>query len=178
MIPSFALRLFAATGCALALVACGLTPDGSTDPEPVGPEVHDIEEIGRPWTQEFMDAGLLVADVVYIEGPKGLLDHVALSQDDELMDYTVETTPDGFRQSLVKKQGVGYAELRGALDALSITALRSLVVLERPGDLPVRIVAKGSVWYRGMPTTSLERAGWAPGEVGEWRGDELELVTR
>jgi len=174
--PSLALRLSAAIGCLLALGACGSTPDGASAPEPGGPEV--VEEVRRPWPQDFMDAGLLVADVVYIEGPKGLLDHVALSQDDELLEYSVETTPDGFRQSLVKKPGVGYAELQGALDALSITALRSLIVLERPGDVPVRIVAKGSVWFRGVPPTSLERAGWAPGEVGEWRGDELELVTR
>lgn len=163
------MHLRALLGLTLALAACGSTP---TEPEPVAPEIIDIQ---RPWPQDFMDAGLLVADYVAIEGPRGLLEHVALSQDDTLLEYKVETLPEGFSQSLTRKPEVNYAELRAALDALTITAFRRVTVLERPGDVPLRITARGAVWFRGYPPASLIAVGHPAGELVELRADELVL---
>ena len=156
----------------LSLAACGATPD-----EP-GPETAEVQDFVRPWPQDFMDEGLLVANDIYIEGPRGLLDHLALAQDDSQFNYTVETLPAGFRQELRKKPSVDFAEIRAALDKLEITSLGRIVVLERPGDVAVRNVAKGDVWFHGVAPTNLQTGIERNTEVLDWRGDTLELSSR
>lgn len=153
------------------LGACGSTPADT-------PETPEILDVQRPWPQTFMDAGLLVADDVRIEGPRGLVDHVALSQDDALFHYEVETLPEGFRQRLTKKSEVEYAELKAALDNLTITAFQRVTVLERPGDVPVRLVARGNVWYHGTATPNLVADGLQAEGALDWRGAELVLSSR
>jgi hypothetical protein len=101
-----------------------------------------------PWPVAFTRASLLVADDVVIEGPKGLLDHVALRQDPANLDYSADTMPEGFLQVLKRKDPRGYIEIRGGVDNWEIIALDSIHVLERPGDVEVRIVATGGVWWR------------------------------
>ena len=120
--------------------ACTSPPEGAPD--------DIVVEAFVPWPQDFKHSALLVADVVIIEGPKGLLDHVALGQNDEFLDYEVETLPEGFRQSLTRKAAVGYFEIKVVLDALEITALKRVVVLERPGRVPVTVRAEGQAWWR------------------------------
>jgi len=151
----------------LALVSsCGSTPK---DEGFVPQTVKDMAS--QPWPHTFERAALLVADQVLIEGPKGLLDHVALAQDPSSLDYEVETLPEGFRQAVSRKSGVGFIQIKAALDALDITALERIVVLERPGNVPVRIVAMGSVWWR-----STDPAGPLSGPA-ERRGERLELSS-
>jgi len=149
----------------LAFVAsCGSTPKSAS----LEPGV--VEQIQlRPWPHTFERSALLVADQISIEGPKGLLDHVALSQDPDLLDYEVETLPEGFRQTLTRKPDVGFIQIKAALDALEITALERIVVLERPGDVELRVVARGNVWWR-----STDPAGPLSGPE-ERRGERLEL---
>ncbi|MDF1799492.1 MAG: hypothetical protein P1V81_09980 [Planctomycetota bacterium] len=165
--------------------ACGSTPEGpgpdggSGDPgtgldlpdgpDGVGGPAEVIVEL-PPFPDRFLRNTLLVADQVVIEGPKGLLDHVALGQDDELLDYSVETLPIGFRQVLSKKPGGDFVQIRAGLDAWEITALQRVMVLERPGDVPVRIVAAGNVWFR-----SLDARGPIDGGPIERRGERLEF---
>ena len=180
----------AARAAGLALVAglvaaCGSTgdPDGPGGPDPAlgGPGVDPAgpgeapPPPPEPWPGTFRRAALLVADQVAIEGPVGLLDHVALGQDDTRLDYAVETLPEGFRQVLTKKPGVDYVEIRAGLDAWEITALEQVLVIERPGavgDVPVRVVAAGGVWWR-----SLDARGPLGGGLEERRGDRLTFLS-
>jgi len=150
--------------------ACGAP---KTEPDPGTPEAlaSGVEVQLAPWPKCFQRAALLVADEITIEGPKGLLDHVALGQDDTLLDYTVETLPQGFRQSLTRKKEVGFVEIKAALDALEMTALKRIVVLERPGNVPVKIVANGQVWWR-----STDPRGPLSGPA-ERRGEVLEISS-
>lgn len=168
---------------AIALAtACGSTPkgpgpdDGGADPGagldlPDGPDgPGEVVVELPPFPDRYMRNTLLVADQIVIEGPKGLLDHVALGQDDVLLDYAVETLPAGFRQILSKKAGSDYVEIRAGLDAWEITALERVMVLERPGDVPVRIIAAGNVWFR-----SLDARGPVDGGPVERRAERLEF---
>lgn len=155
-----------ALGLLLPLLGCGSTPSE----EAFEPElVKEMQPL--PWPHSFERAALLVADTVMIEGPKGLLDHVALEQDDKLLDYQAETLPEGFRQEVKRKDPSVYVEITAALDALMITALERVVVLERPGKVPVRVVATGSAWWR-----STDPAGPLSGPV-ERRSERLELSS-
>ncbi len=169
-IPAFRCGL-----CFLALwaTACG-APQTDPDPQDGGAQKSGAPEVLvqlSPWPTTFQRAALLVADQIAIEGPKGLLDHVALGQDDTLLDYKVETLPEGFRQILSRKGDVGFVEIKAALDALEITALERILVLERPGNVPVRVVAQGQVWWR-----STDPRGPVSGPV-ERRGERLELSS-
>lgn len=157
----------------IALLAAGaLLGAGCGAPEKIEATNEVTDFVPGPWPRDFERSALLVANVVTIEGPKGLLDHVALGQDDQLLDYTVETLADGFRQTLIKKQGVGYVEIKAALDALDITAMHGIIVIERPGSVPVVVTAKGQAWWR-----STDPAGPLEGPK-ERRGEQLELRTR
>lgn len=146
------------------LFGCQAASSGSSEAEA---GVVDIEL--RPWPHVFERAALLVADDVYIEGPKGLLDHVALSQNADRLTYKVETLPKGFRQVVTAKDKGSYVQIKAALDALEITALKRIVVLERPGDVEVRVIARGGVWWR-----STDPEGPLTGSE-ERRGERLEL---
>ncbi len=157
-------------GCLALVSACqggGQAPDDGGMSEPL---VTDATEAPRAWTDSFGRAALLVADQLAIEGPKGLLDHIALRQDPEHLDYLVETVPEGFRQVLTKKPGVDYIEIQAGLDAWEMVALERVMVIERPGDLPVRIVAVGNVWWR-----STDPEGPLTGQ-DELRGARLEFL--
>jgi hypothetical protein len=162
------------------LAACGATGGTSGKADPSGTEPVVAEPGGPPppplpWPGRFERSALLVADQIAIEGPKGLLDHVALGQDDLLLDYDVETLPEGFRQLLTRKPGVEYAEIRAGIDAWEITALDRILVIERPGevgDRPIRVVASGAVWWR-----SLDQRGPLDGGPVERRAERLEFSS-
>ena len=149
--------------CAAVLTGCGSPGDKTSD------EGSNMAEqaVTKPWTEAFTHASLLVADRVVIEGPKGLMDHVALRQDPANLDYSADTLPEGFRQVLKRKDPNAFIEIVAGLDNWKIVALDSVMVLERPGDVEVRIVAKGRVaWHNTDPRGSLS------GET-EQRGDRL-----
>ena len=132
------------------LLACLLSACGGTGPpedaRPV-PAARPLSGVTQPWTQRFLSSAILVADFVVIEGPQDLLDHVAIRQEPELFTYRTETTTDGLLQEVVRRPNRGGTEIRAQLDAWSIGAIQRLVVLQRPGEVPVTVRARGNaVW--------------------------------
>ncbi len=144
------------TSLFLAVVACR-SDSGPKAPDPSGPL-----GAGNTWTDAFLGEAVLVADEIWIEGPEDLLEHVAIRQDPEVLDYATTTTSEGLRQEIVRKEGESAAEIRAQIDAWSVVALQKLVVLQRPGAAPVRIVATGE-------------AAWVPVSGVEQRGPRLEF---
>jgi hypothetical protein len=145
----------------LALALLPLAPACSSGPEPGGEPPAEVPAPGpvadedaaapqqapRPWTRTFLEPAVLIAREVTIEGPTGLRDHVALLVDSLVHDYEVRTLPEGMLQEVTLKPGAGEELVRGHLDRLQIAAEVRLRVLERPGDVPVVVVATGNaVW--------------------------------
>jgi len=169
-------------------VACGSTGDQRSDTtsqaaitEPAEPELTSEQARQRAeallapkaWTDAFQSSAMLLADRIRIEGPVGLIDHVAIRSDDVLFLHTSETTVDGFLQRTVPIQSNQRSTdqtylLRGQLDAWQITALVEVVVLERPGDVPVTVIAQGNVVWRDRDGAERrqDRIVWT-GEVGQ-----------
>lgn len=145
---------------ALALAAC-TAPTREAQPPTVDPaaepEVPD-PLVRRPWTTSFQEPALLFADRVRIEGPRGLLDHFAARTVDEYHGYDAETRPEGFVQSFTVSRPEAGVELRAYLDALELVVLEALVVVERPGDLDVSVVAEGDVYWRETASGREQRA--------------------
>ena len=119
------------------------------------------------WVNTFMDEAVLMATSVRIEGPPGLRDHVVLVQDLDHHSYDTVTTEKGLLQTVEVRDDVRYlAPIRVHLDQLTIMAERRIVVLERPGWVPVTIEATGDCFYKRTDS----------GE--EQRGPSLRLVGR
>ena len=102
--------------------------------------------IPRAWTTAFEKGAVLVADVITIEGPADLLDHVVLIQDAETSVYSTKTITEGLLQELSARPEMGK-ELHGQLDGWSLAALRKITVLQRPGEVPVSVRASGSAYF-------------------------------
>ncbi len=153
-----------ALGCVL-LVACG-TPESKNEvpsryapaPDPNAGPPTEITTKRPPWTDRFMSPALLVADQVRIEGPIGLLEHLATPSNPELHDRTEKTVPAGYLQQITIKEGVGPAEIQAQLDNLAIVALKKLVVLERPGLVDLVVLAAGDAYYNDKATAEEQRA--------------------
>lgn len=118
-----------------------------------------------PWTARFYDPVLLVADDVFIEGPKGLLAHLAIRQDEGRVLFVQRTIPEGLLQQALVAEGLEGVEIRAQLDGVEIVALKRLRALERPGDVPVRLEANGEVLWRPLQ-----------GEEPERRAARIEIV--
>jgi hypothetical protein len=143
-------------------IACKSSPEKpSQNAEPI--EASEARPEPKPWTTTFLTPAVLIAREVRIEGPLGIRDHVALTVDSELHEYSLKTGPDGLLQELTFKQGQGEGELRCQLDQLVIAAEQRITVLERPGPAPVVVVATGE-------------ALWQTPAGEERRGDSLRLV--
>lgn len=99
-----------------------------------------------PWTRDFQDPAVLVAEEVFVQGPPGLLDHFAMRVDPDYHDRREETTSAGYLQLVETKPGLPV-EIRGYLDQLEIAAFRRLRVLESPGDIEVSVEARGEVYF-------------------------------
>jgi hypothetical protein len=137
------------------LTACVQTPSD-------GP-LLDLEPRGAPereWTRAFRQESVLVADEIFIEGPFDLIDHVALRQDAETTLYETRTVPEGLLQELVARPEAGTA-VRAQLDAWSLAALRKITILQRPGEVPVTVRARGKAFWSAVDGS------------GEQRQDEL-----
>jgi len=126
-------------------------------------EASEAEPKPKPWTTTFLTPAVLIAREVRIEGPLGIRDHVALTVDSDLHDYSLRTGPDGLMQELSFKAGSGGGELRCQLDQLVIAAEQRITVLERPGPAPVVVLATGE-------------ALWQTPAGEEQHGDTLRLV--
>lgn len=101
-----------------------------------------------PWPDDFKASAILLADEIEVSGPKGLLGHIALRQDPELIAYRIETTSAGLLQEARAREDAGYVEIRAQLDNWAVVAMRRMTILERPGDVPVEVRARGNtVWH-------------------------------
>ena len=140
-----------------ALVSCTSTGDADTQETSIdsGPPSPLVQ---HAWTTEFEQPTLLFADRVYIEGPRGLLDHFAARAVEEYHSYEAETVPDGFRQTYKVVRPTAGVELRAYLDALELVVMNDLVVIERPGELDVVVRATGNVYWRNSSTGEEHRA--------------------
>jgi len=143
--------------CALPF-AC--TTPSESDPSPTPTTGGPLEPAPEPipWTDSFRTATIVVAEEVRIEGPKGLLEHVATLPEPEFHDYVVRTRPEGFEQTITPKDPKSVVEITAVFDAWRLVALRRLVVLERPGDVDVRVEAIGDVFWRDATTGEEKRA--------------------
>lgn len=106
----------------------------------------------RPWTGRFQNESVLLADEIHIEGPKGLLEHVVSVQDPARVEYVVKTTPSGLRQTTRLREDGQPAQIDAQIDAWRLVAFRRLVVLEKPGDVPVRLRGVGRAIHRDGDT--------------------------
>lgn len=146
----------------LALAACESVPEQGVSPTSptAGPGPPPLQEPPKPtpWTSSFQSSAILVADEIRIEGPKGLLEHVATRTEPDHHDYEAKTLPEGFQQVFTPKvEGVGV-EMSAYLDAWRLAALRRLVLLERPGDVDVVVSATGNVFWQDLTTGAEKRA--------------------
>jgi len=148
---------------AVLFAACAGEPD-PRQARPSGAAEGTQPVADLPWTQEFMESAVLVAGDVSIEGPAGLLDHFVQLQDPEVHTYRVRTVPEGLMQETTVKELGSVFPIRCNLDNLSIVAERSLTVLERPGDVAVRVVARGDAYWKRTNSGN------------ERRGELLELI--
>ena len=154
---SLALPVLLAAGCSAPREAPGEDATGGAAPEADA-------DAPRPWTSAFLDEAVLVAREVRIEGPPGLIEHVAVRQEPPYTLVSVRTVPEGLLQEVVLADDAPATEIRAQLDNLAIAAERRLVVLERPGQVPVSVEAQGDVFHA-------RRDG-----SGERRGETLRLV--
>jgi hypothetical protein len=111
----------------------------------------------REWTRAFLREAVLVADEIVIEGPSDLIDHVALRADVETNVYTTKTITEGLLQELVALPESGV-EVRGQLDAWSLGAFSRITVLQRPGEVPVTIRARGKAYWAAADGSGERRA--------------------
>ncbi|MFN0008465.1 MAG: hypothetical protein ACKVXR_11210 [Planctomycetota bacterium] len=158
------------TGLLLLATALGAACTSTDRPAPSpaeGAPAKTVEERGLqnlPWTDAFRQPAVLIATEVRIEGPRGLLQHVATISDPSEFQRVEKTTAEGFLQEIVVKPELeeGGAQIRAQLDQLAIVATHRLHVLERPGPVDVVVVARGDAY-------------WARGQETEQRGETLRL---
>jgi hypothetical protein len=157
-------RNLAAGALALAFIACGSTEEA---PEPAAREGRaDLETVvprpgsaPGPWTLEFQREAVLIARKITIEGPSDLLDHVAVRQEPGVVDVLQETTTRGLLQTFRRVPDTGAGEIRAWIDRWSLVAEQELVILQRPGEVPVRVIAEGgAVWIPTTGSDELRRA--------------------
>jgi hypothetical protein len=111
----------------------------------------------RPWPVELATEAILIADVIHIEGPQGLIEHVAVRQEGDSIAYKAETTAAGFLQVWTPTPGL---EVRGQLDNCVLAAMQRLTVLERPGATSVDVRASGHAVYKQItPSGVIEQGG-------------------
>lgn len=148
----------------LTLTACAACNSAPETPEP--PPAPPGELTAGPWTRAFLEPANLIADVIVIEGPPALRKHFSVRQDSKTADYSAETTPKGFLQSMVAKPNTGFVEIHATLDRWQIVALRELRWLERPATAPVVIRAMGGAVFQKVDGGETRRD-----ELLEFRGD-------
>jgi hypothetical protein len=141
------------SGIALVLVvfaACRSTEsdarssDGAKTEESLPPPPGQIQR----WTGRFVTPTLLVADQIRIEGPKGLLDHLATRADADVHARKERTTKEGFLQEITLVEGAPPVEIRAFLDRFELVAMKRITVLVRPGLVDVVLTAEGDVFVR------------------------------
>ena len=110
-----------------------------------------------PWTDAFSESTALLASEVRIEGPPGLISHVASVSDPEELDRTEKTVPEGFLQVISVKPQARGARITAQLDRLAIVVLGRLTILERVGATTVVVFAKGEAYWENPTTHEVKR---------------------
>ena len=142
--PSRASRFAALFALALA-AACANAPHKPAASDATPPRAGNVVEEER-WTAKFASECVLTASEVTIEGPRGLLAHVFVTQDNEHQTQEVKATPQGLRVETRTNEGGDHPPVRAQLDKWTITADGRLVVLENPNATAVVITARGDVF--------------------------------
>ncbi len=135
-------------GVSLTLGACVSTDEQGEPTSAVVDSAPRKAPVARPWTQDFREPAMLIANNVYIEGPQGLLDHIATRSLDEFHSYEAKTLPEGFCQTFKVLRPEAGVELRSYLDALELVIFNELIVIEKPGRLNVLVRAQGDAYWR------------------------------
>lgn len=122
-----------------------------------------------PWTDAFNQPCALLAAEVRIEGPPGLISHVASVSDPEELDRSEKVVPEGFLQVISVKPGSPTANIKAQLDRLAIVAIEKLTILERPQGTAVIVTAKGDVYWENSTTHDVKRGETMrfEGKIGE-----------
>lgn len=136
---------------ALGSLAC-TSPEGAPTPDSSAAS----EKSAAPWTAEFQGSAILIADEVSIEGPPGLVDHVAYKQVPE-QKYAAKTTAEGFFQEVTAGEA-STDPIWIHVDHLTINAVRRGSWLERVHDGPVRITARGRAYWKNLDSGQEQRA--------------------
>ncbi len=122
---------------------------GTVTEAPVtGPDADD-PLVPAPWTGAFSGTAVMLAETIYIEGPQGLLEHVAARVDDAYFQRATETTDQGFLQTIVRPSE-SVPEIRVRLDRWTMAAVSRVVILERFDECPVTVVATGDAIWRDV----------------------------
>jgi hypothetical protein len=125
--------------------AAAPTPAPGAAPQAAPPRAASHVSPPPAWPSELEQQALLIADRIEIEGPPGLIAHVAMQQVPGEIDYRIETTRDGLLQTWEARTGL---EIRGQLDNTVLAAVRRVSVLERFAAAAVVVRASGSVYYK------------------------------
>jgi len=120
----------------------------STSATGMAQQVPDFFE-PKPWTGAFTETAVMLADTVRIEGPEGLLDHVAAASDDEYYERTADLTSMGFRQT-IRRLGPDTPEIRVRIDRWTVAATQRVVILENINACEVTVVASGEAIWRDV----------------------------
>ena len=132
--------------------SCSSTPE-EPELDPSGLRARGLTP--RAFPAAFQKESILVAKRISIEGPKDLLEHLAVRSDNRLFASSVETTEKGLLQRIRRRPGALGVDVRCQLDGWQIAALDEMVILQRPGEVPVSIVADGEAAY--IPSDGEER---------------------
>jgi len=142
------------------LCVCLVVPFGCGSTRKIEPETKEAVAPALPpaWTDAFQQASLLTASEIRIEGPEGLIAHVATRRD-AAHDHVEKTIPDGFLQETTVRPDASDVEIRAQIDNLVIAATKKLVVLERPGPVDVVVIARGDAYFKNQATKEERREG-------------------
>ena len=147
-----------------ALAACASPSPSPSESESAAAQQQALA-ISAAWTDAFEAEAVLVARQVSIEGPPGLLLHLALEQNPEDYDFKAEATEEGFLQQARVKRELGdsatgtWPPLRVQLDNLTIAVSHSVRVLERPDVCDVIVAARGEVMWKCLSPVQEKRGG-------------------
>lgn len=132
-------------------VTTELAPESATE-APTTEVAAEDPLTPAPWTGAFSETAVMLAGTIYVEGPRGLLEHVAARVDDAYFQRATETTDQGFLQTIVRPSE-SVPEIRVRLDRWTMAAVSRVVILERFDECPVTVVATGDAIWRDVDGT-------------------------
>ena len=99
-----------------------------------------------PWTDAFNKKGMLFADEIVVEGPRGVIAHAGARVDEEIHVSTTKTTKDGLLQETHLAPNA-QGEIHAFLDNWELIAFRRVTILERVVPCDVKVRARGDVRF-------------------------------